>query len=66
MTCVSEDYRDRRVIHALRPQPIVAHKITQETPYLFGLHPLALIVPAVLAIVLMVVDPLAIILGGSQ
>lgn len=37
-----------------------------ETPYLFGLHPLALIVPAVLALVLMVVDPLAIILGGSQ
>lgn len=39
----------------------------QETPYLFGLHPLSLIVPAVLAVVLMVVDPLgAFILGGSQ
>lgn len=39
---------------------------TVETPYLFGLHPLVFIVPAVLAVVLMVVDPFAIILGGSQ
>jgi hypothetical protein len=38
MTCPAEALRDRRVIYALRPSPIAAHKIAPTSYRLFGLH----------------------------
>lgn len=60
MTCPTEAYRDRRVIHALRPTPIV-RGITKADCRPLGFHWAVPVVPAALAIVLTLKD----LIGGA-
>lgn len=53
-----DELRDRRIIAALTPSPIRAHRIASEPLRPFGFHWLVFVVPALLAAFLMMVDPL--------